>query len=106
MYSMVCVHNPPGTRDLPGTCRKVEAASKVVVEAVGVHVVDAGCILPLLLRHTIQAELALRPFEWVFLFLVCLTCCWWMQGCEVGLNEESRLEPTNPYAAAKVGKVA
>lgn len=24
-------------------------------------------------------------------------------GCEVGLNEESRLEPTNPYAAAKAG---
>jgi hypothetical protein len=30
------------------------------------------------------------------LYLGCL------QGCEEGLNEESRLEPTNPYAAAKV----
>lgn len=25
-----------------------------------------------------------------------------IQGCEHGLDEESRLEPTNPYAAAKV----
>ena len=24
-------------------------------------------------------------------------------GCETGLNEESKLEPTNPYAAAKAG---